>query len=64
MRHLPVPPLIPDFRRITGVQWNDWLRLYLPLATYAAAVVVSLRWLWACGRCLRRIGGCPSPCYS
>ena len=46
MRHLPVPPLIPDFRRITGAQWNDWLRLYLPLATYAAALVVALRWLW------------------
>ena len=46
MRYLPVPPLIPDFRRITGAQWNDWLRLYLPLATYAAALVVALRWLW------------------
>ena len=46
MRYLPVPPLIPDFRRITGAQWNDWLRLYLPLATYAAAIVVALRWLW------------------
>ena len=46
MRYLPVPPPIPDFRRITGAQWNDWLRLYLPLATYAAALVVALRWLW------------------
>jgi hypothetical protein len=50
VRYLPVPPLIPDFRRITGAQWNDWLRLYLPLATYAAAIVVALRWLW-----LRRV---------
>jgi hypothetical protein len=27
------------------LQWNDWLRLYLPAAVYAVAIVVSLRWL-------------------
>ena len=47
VRHLPVPPLIPDFRQLTGGQWNDWLRLYLPLAIYAIAIVVSLRWLFS-----------------
>ena len=46
VRHLPVPPLIPDFSQLTGGQWNDWLRLYLPLAIYAIAIVVSLRWLF------------------
>ncbi len=45
VRHLPVPPLLPEFGRITGAQWNDWLRLYLPLAAYAAALVVASRWL-------------------
>jgi len=50
VRHLPVPPLIPDFSQLTGGQWNDWLRLYLPLAIYAIAIVVSLRWLsWRTG---------------
>jgi hypothetical protein len=44
-RHLPVPPLFPNLQRITGAQWNDWLRLYLPLATYVAATIVALRWL-------------------
>jgi len=46
VRHLPVPPLIPDFSQLTGGQWNDWLRLYLPLAIYAIVIVVSLRWLF------------------
>jgi hypothetical protein len=46
VRHLPVPPPLPDFGTMTGAQWNDWLRLYLPLATYAAAFVVALRWLF------------------
>jgi hypothetical protein len=45
VRHLPVPALIPDFGRITGAQWNDWLRLYLPLAVYAAALGMAARWL-------------------
>ncbi|MDQ1301386.1 MAG: hypothetical protein QG637_1307, partial [Chloroflexota bacterium] len=44
---LPVPPLIPDFGRITGAQWNDWLRLYLPLTVYAAALGAAARWLIA-----------------
>ena len=44
VRHLPVPPLIPNFGQLTGLQWNDWLRLYLPLAVYVAAIVASLRW--------------------
>jgi len=47
MRHLPVPPLLPDFGRITGAQWNDWLRLYLPLAVYATALGVAVRGLIA-----------------
>lgn len=46
VRHLPVPSLIPNFKTLTGSQWNDWLRLYLPLLTYVIAVVVSLRWLF------------------
>lgn len=45
VRRLPVPPLIPDFGRITGAQWNDWLRLYLPLTTYVAALGVVARQL-------------------
>jgi hypothetical protein len=45
VRHLPVPPLFPDFAQLTGLQWNDWLRLYLPLGVYATTIVVSLRWL-------------------
>ncbi len=45
VRHLPVPPLLPEFGRITGAQWNDWLRLYLPLTVYAAALAVAARWL-------------------
>ncbi len=45
VRYLPVPPLIPQFGRITGAQWNDWLRLYLPLAVYVAALIVAGRWL-------------------
>ncbi len=44
VRSLPVPPLIPDFGQMTGLEWNDWLRLYLPLATYAVAIVVSIYW--------------------
>lgn len=43
VRRLPVPPLIPDFGRITGAQWNDWLRLYLPLTVYAAALATAAR---------------------
>lgn len=43
VRRLPVPAPIPDFGRITGAQWNDWLRLYLPLAVYAAALAVAAR---------------------
>jgi len=45
VRYLPIPPLIPEFGRITGAQWNDWLRLYLPLAVYAAALGMAARWL-------------------
>ncbi len=45
-RHLPVPALIPDFGHLTGGQWNDWLRLYIPLATYASAAIVAVRWLF------------------
>ena len=45
VRRLPVPPPIPDFGRLTADQWNDWLRLYLPLAVYAAAGLLALRWL-------------------
>lgn len=44
-RHLPVPPLIPDFDEITISQWNDWLRLYLPLAIYFVALYGVLRQL-------------------
>ncbi|MBN1872974.1 MAG: glycosyltransferase family 39 protein [Anaerolineae bacterium] len=45
VRHLPVLPLLPDFGRLTGGQWNDWLRLYFPLTIYAIAILVSLHWL-------------------
>ncbi len=44
-RHLPVPPLILDLGKVTSSQWNDWLRLYLPLAIYLAALVGVLRQL-------------------
>ncbi len=44
-RRLPVPPLFADFGQLSGLQWNDWLRLYIPLGIYAVAIVVSLRWL-------------------
>jgi hypothetical protein len=44
-RHLPVPKLIPDFAGYSSSQWEDWLRLYLPLATYAAALILSAVWL-------------------
>jgi hypothetical protein len=47
VRHLPVPPLVPDWGRLTGAQWNDWLRLYIPLGVYATAAVISLRWLFS-----------------
>lgn len=43
VRHLPVPPPIPDFAQLTGAQWEDWLRLYVPLAVYAISAGVSLR---------------------
>jgi len=43
VRHLPVPPPIPDFAQLTGPQWEDWLRLYLPLTVYAMSAGVSLR---------------------
>ena len=46
MRHLPVPPLIPNFGKITGMAWNDWLRLYIPLATFAVALILAIRWLF------------------
>lgn len=46
VRHLPVPPLFADFGQMTGGVWHDWLRLYLPLATYGAATVVALRRLF------------------
>ena len=45
VRHLPVPPLLPDFGQLTSAQWHDWLRLYLPLAIYVLASLVALRWL-------------------
>lgn len=44
-RHLPVPPLIADFGKITISQWNDWLRLYLPLTIYFVALYGILRQL-------------------
>jgi len=40
-RHLPVPPLIPDVAHFSGEKWEDWARLYVPLAIYAAALVVA-----------------------
>jgi len=43
VRHLPVPPPVPDFTQLTGAQWEDWLRLYLPLTIYAMSAGVSLR---------------------
>lgn len=46
VRRLPVPPLFADFGQMTGGVWHDWLRLYLPLAIYAAATVVALRRLF------------------
>lgn len=55
VRRLPLPPLFPDFGQLSAAQWYDWLRLYLPLATYVATIAVSLRWLFSphtpvCGR--------------
>ncbi len=41
MRYLPVPSLIPDVSRFSGEEWEDWERLYVPLAIYAAALVVA-----------------------
>ncbi|MBM4460769.1 MAG: glycosyltransferase family 39 protein [Chloroflexi bacterium] len=41
VRHLPVPTLLPDLGRMTGEQWEDWVRLYLPLGIYAAALGAS-----------------------
>jgi hypothetical protein len=41
VRHLPVPSLVPDIGRMSGEQWEDWVRLYLPLGVYAAALVAS-----------------------
>lgn len=46
VRYLPVPPLIPDLGRINGLQWNDWLRLYLPLTTFSVGAVAAVRWLF------------------
>ncbi|MGC8779915.1 MAG: glycosyltransferase family 39 protein [Anaerolineae bacterium] len=46
VRYLPVPPLIPDFGKINGLQWNDWLRLYLPLGTFAAGLIAAIRRLF------------------
>ncbi|MGC9523102.1 MAG: hypothetical protein ACP5HG_14615 [Anaerolineae bacterium] len=46
VRHLPVPPLFPEFGRLSAAQWYDWLRLYLPLAIYVTTIVVSSRWLF------------------
>lgn len=46
VRYLPVPPLIPNFGKINGLQWNDWVRLYLPLGTFVAGLGAAIRWLF------------------
>lgn len=38
-RYLPVPAPIPDFASLSGPQREDWARLYVPILTYAAALV-------------------------
>jgi hypothetical protein len=40
-RYLPVPPLLPDVGGFSGENWEDWARLYVPLAVYAMAIVVA-----------------------
>lgn len=40
-RYLPVPALIPDFANLSGPQWEDWVRLYVPILTYVAALIVA-----------------------
>ena len=46
-RHLPVPALVPDFARYSLEQWEDWVRLYLPLSFLAAGIIVAVRRLWS-----------------
>ncbi len=40
-RYLPVPALIPDFVNLSGPQREDWVRLYVPILTYVAALIVA-----------------------
>lgn len=49
-RYLPVPRPIPDFTRFSGAQWEDWVRLYVPVLTYIAALVVAAYGLLRRGR--------------
>jgi hypothetical protein len=44
-RYLPVPRPIPDLADMSGAEWKDWVRLYIPILTYIAALVVAAYWL-------------------
>jgi hypothetical protein len=41
-RYLPVPVPIPDLANLSGSQWEDWVRLYVPILTYIAGLVVAV----------------------
>lgn len=46
VRRLPVPPLIPDLAGYNRAAWEEWLRLYVPIGVFTAALAAAARQLW------------------
>lgn len=46
MRHLPLPPLVPDLFGFNRSAWEEWLRLYVPISVFIVSLATAARLLW------------------